>query len=201
MSGGEVKIKKLCEKLYGFNLNIHQRTEIREHIKGKTYRKWADFDSNIDIINMKNGLYNILTNTLEPHSPEYLSLRQTPIWYDPKAKARIFRRFVKEIVYFDDIRSVYELMAYTFYRANPFEVIVILLGDGSNGKSVLFGLLTALHGENNVSNVSIKTILERPFALYDFLGKNCNLDAELSTGKIDDTAILKKITGQQAHKS
>ena len=103
VSGGEVKIKKLCEKLYGFDLNIHQRTEIREHIKGKTYRKWADFDSNIDIINMKNGLYNILTNTLEPHSPEYLSLRQTPIWYDPKAKARIFRRFVKEIVYFDDM--------------------------------------------------------------------------------------------------
>lgn len=27
---------------------------------------------------------------------------------------------------------------------------------------------------------------------------NCNLDAELSTGKIEDTAILKKITGQQS---
>jgi putative DNA primase/helicase len=146
---------------------------------------------------MKNGLYNLQTSTLTPHSPEYLSLKQCPIYYDPKAKPRVFGRFVREIVYFEDIRSVYELMAYTFYRANPFEVIVILLGDGSNGKSVLFGLLTALHGEDNVSNVSIKALMERPFALHDFLGKNCNLDAELSTGKIEDTAILKKITGQQ----
>ena len=63
---------------------------------------------------------------------------------------------------------------------------------------MLFGLLIALHGETNVSNVSIKTMLERPFALYDLVGKNCNLDAELSTGKIEDTAILKKITGQQS---
>jgi putative DNA primase/helicase len=197
VSGGEVKIKKLCEKLYGFDLNIRQRAEIREHIRCKTYHKLADFDSNIDIINVKNGLYNLQTNTLTPHSPEYLSLKQCPIRYDPKAKPRIFGRFIREIVYFEDIRSLYELMAYTFYRANPFEVIVILLGDGSNGKSVLFGVLTALHGEGNVSNVSIRTMLERPFALYDFLGKNCNLDAELSTGKIDDTATLKKITGQQ----
>jgi putative DNA primase/helicase len=66
-----------------------------------------------------------------------------------------------------------------------------------NGKSVLFGLITALHGDSNVSNASIKTMLDRPFALHDFIGKNCNLDAELSTGKIEDTATLKKITGQQ----
>jgi putative DNA primase/helicase len=197
LPGGEVKIKKLCEDYYGFDLSIHDRTEIREHIRCKTYHKLADFDSDINIINLKNGLYDLQTNTLMPHSHNYLSLKQTPIYYDPRAKSRFFNRFVKQIVYFEDIRSLLELMAYTFYRNNPFEVIVILLGDGSNGKSVLFGVLTALHGDRNVSNVSIRTILERPFALYDFLGKNCNLDSELSTGKIEDTAVLKKITGQQ----
>jgi len=197
LPGGEVKIKKLCDQYLGFDLTIHQRNEIREHIRNKTYHKLADFDSNIDIINLKNGLYDIKSNKLSLHTSEYLSLKQCPIWYDSRAKCRIFRRFVKEIVYFDDIRSVFELMAYTFYRGNPFEVITTLLGDGSNGKSVLFGLLAALHGESNVANVSIKSMLERPFALYDLVGKNCNLDAELSTGKIEDTAILKKITGQQ----
>ena len=110
--GGEVKIKKLCENLFGFDLNIGQRAEIREHIKGKTYHEVADFDSNIDIINMKNGLYNLQTNILAPHSPEYLSLKQCPIYYDPNAKPRFFRKFIREIVYFEDIRSLVELMAY-----------------------------------------------------------------------------------------
>ena len=92
-------------------------------------------------------------------------------------------------------------MAYTFLRDNPFELITILLGSGSNGKSVLFGVLSALHGADNVSNVSLKTIIERPFGLYDLVGKACNLDAELSSGVIEDTAILKKITGQQLSES
>jgi putative DNA primase/helicase len=100
-------------------------------------------------------------------------------------------------VYQSDIWTVIELMAYTFLRDNPFELITILLGSGSNGKSVLFGVLSALHGADNVSNVSLKTIIERPFGLYDLVGKACNLDAELSSGVIEDTAILKKITGRQ----
>ena len=104
---------------------------------------------------------------------------------------------MSEILYPSEVRALVELMAYTFYRDNPFEIITILLGDGSNGKSVVFGILIALHGVENVSNVSLKSIMERPFALYDLVGKNCNLDAELSSGKIEDTAILKKITGRQ----
>ena len=54
-----------------------------------------------------------------------------------------------------------------------------------------------LHGEDNISTVSLKTIMERPFGLYDMVGKNCNLDAEISSGMIEDTAILKKLTGSQ----
>lgn len=45
--------------------------------------------------------------------------------------------------------------------------------------------------------MSLKTIVERPFGLYDLVGKDCNLDAEMSSGVIEDTAILKKITGRQ----
>jgi phage/plasmid-associated DNA primase len=68
---------------------------------------------------------------------------------------------------------------------------------GSNGKSVLFDVLTALHGSENVSNVSLETIVERPFGQYDLVGKDCNLDAVMSSGVIKDTAILQKITGMQ----
>ena len=49
----------------------------------------------------------------------------------------------------------------------------------------------------NVSNVSLKTIIQRPFGLYDLVGKDVNLDNELSSTTIYDSAILKKITGRQ----
>jgi phage/plasmid-associated DNA primase len=40
-------------------------------------------------------------------------------------------------------------------------------------------------------------MVEHPYGLYDLVGKDINLDAELSSGAISDTAILKKITGRQ----
>lgn len=41
-------------------------------------------------------------------------------------------------------------------------------------------------------------MLENKFGLHDLVGKKVNLDAELSSGVIEDTAILKKLTGKQA---
>jgi phage/plasmid-associated DNA primase len=186
----------LCEELHGFDLSIASRAEIREHIKNRMYHKLSEFDTNINVINTKNGFYDITSNKLTPHTAGYLSVNQIPVLYDPLARPRLFGKFLMEILYPSEIRALVELMAYTFYRDNPFEIITILLGDGSNGKSVVFGILTALHGAENVSNVPLRSIMERPFALHDLVGKNCNLDAELSSEKIEDTAILKKITGR-----
>ena len=90
-----------------------------------------------------------------------------------------------------------ELFTYTFHRDNPFEIITTLLGYGSNGKSVLLGLLTSLHGPNNISNVSLKSILTNRFALSDLENKTVNIDTELSSTTIEDATILKKLTGRQ----
>ena len=196
-AGGEVLIKETCWDLYGYELNIRMRTEIREYIKSRSYHKLSEFDVDLNVINLENGLYDVRSDTLKPHTPEYLSMNQIPLIYVHGAKPQLFGKFLSEVLYPGEIRTTVDLMAYTFHRDNPFEVIVILQGDGSNGKSIVFGVLTGLHGSSNVSNVSLKTLMERPFGLFDLLGKNCNLDAELSSGKIEDTAILKKITGRQ----
>jgi putative DNA primase/helicase len=88
-------------------------------------------------------------------------------------------------------------MAYPFYRDNPFEVITILFGTGLNGKSVFTSLLTAMHGLKNVTNVPLSAMLKDIYALSDLENKNVNIDTELSSATIHDTAILKKITGRQ----
>jgi putative DNA primase/helicase len=191
-------MKQVLEHRFGYGLNRNKRAEIKEHIRNRTYKSIKDFDSDLNIINLENGLYNIRTGELTPHTAEYLSLNQKPIIYDKDAP--IPTRFIeslRQIVYPSDIRTLLELMAYTFYRDNPFEILTILFGTGSNGKSVLFGVLGALHGPKNVSNVSLKAIIERPFALHDLISKDVNLDSELSSRAIVESAVLKKVTGRQ----
>ena len=162
-----------------------------------TYRTHDEIDSDLNIINLKNGLYNIRTGEFREHSPDYLSINQIPVIYNPKAKPKLFGKFLSEVLYPSEIRTAVELMAYTFYRDNPFEIIVILFGYGANGKSVFTGSITALHGIKTISNVPLSSMLEDRFALSDLEGKSVNIDTELANTTIRDTSVLKKLTGRQ----
>ena len=90
------------------------------------------------------------------------------------------------------------MMAYTFLRDNPYEIINILFGYGGNGKSVFTGVLTSIHGNQNVSNVPLRDMIRDQFALSDLEGKSVNIDTELSSTSIEDTAVIKKLTGRQS---
>jgi P4 family phage/plasmid primase-like protien len=104
---------------------------------------------------------------------------------------------LREVLYPNEIRTAVDLMAYTFVRENPYEIICYLISNGSNGKNVFTGILTSLHGIKNVSNVPLNAILDEKFALADLENKDVNIDTELSTGIIIDISTLKRVTGKQ----
>ena len=195
--GGDILIEKEAEAIFGYSLANRHLFEIKGHLMRKTYHQRAEIDADINIINLKNGLYNIRTGEFKEHSPDYISINQVPIVYNPESKPRLFGQFLQQVLWPLEIRTAIELMAYTFYRDNPFEIISILFGYGANGKSVFTGLLNALHGAKNVSNVGLTAMLDDKFALSDLEGKSVNIDTELTGTTIRDTSILKKITGRQ----
>jgi putative DNA primase/helicase len=161
------------------------------------FHKREEFDADLNIWNMENGLYDIANNKLKPHTYRYLSRNRIPIRFDPKARCKRFGKFLGEGVYPEQVRTVVEVLAYTFLRDNPFELYVILLGVGANGKSVLMHVLTRLHGQDNVSSVPLATLLNNRFAKKDLEGKSVNIDMEMSKATINDMGVLKELTGQQ----
>lgn len=197
ISGGEILIEKECEKLLQYSLTNKLLSEIKGHIMRNTYHSITEFDRDTDIINVSNGLYHVDEHRLLDHTSDYLSMNQIKIIYNEKTKPKVLGKFLSEVLYPSEIRTLIELFAYTFHRDNPFEIITTLLGYGSNGKSVLLGLLTRLHGPNNISNVSLKSILTNRFALSDLENRTVNIDTELSSTTIEDATVLKKLTGRQ----
>lgn len=193
--GGDILIEK--EAIFGYELVNRHVSEIKGHLMRKTYHRRTEIDADVNIINMKNGLYNIRTGEFKAHFPDYISINQVPIVYNLESKHKLFGRFIHQVLWPSEIRTAIELMAYTFYRDNPFEIITNLFGYDANGKSVFTGLLTALHGPKNVSNVALTAMLDDRFALSDLEGKSVNIDTELTGTTIRDTSILKKITGRQ----
>lgn len=195
IKGGETLIESLTEERFEYELSNGTVNEIIGHIKRKTYKKRQELDKDINIINLKNGLYDINKNELKPHSPHYYSINQKNIFYDPTLKPKLFGKFLSQVLYPNDTRTAIEVMAYTFLRDYPLEHFFKLHGYGANGKSVFTGLLTRLHGTKNVSNVSLLSLVDNRFALSDLEFKDINIDTELSNAIIKDTSILKKLTG------
>jgi len=195
--GGEIIIEKELESICGYSLKSSYIEDIKGHIRRKTYIKSEEFDKDLNIINLKNGLYDIKANVLKPHIPLYPSLNQKPITYDVKIKSLLFGKFLQGVLYPKDIRTAIDILSYTFLRTNPYELIFILVGIGSNGKNVFTGILSSLHGLENVSNISLKSILENRFALAGLENKDVNIDTELPQGSLKDISTLKKLTGKQ----
>jgi P4 family phage/plasmid primase-like protien len=188
----EAELEKLQLGILTDTVNNVIQKLARRHL-----HKRDDFDSDKYIINMQNGLYDIRAGKLKKHTHRYLSRSQIPVKYVPKAKCVRFGKFLHEVVYPDQVRTMVETMAYTLLRDNPFEHYVILLGVGSNGKSVLMHVLTALHGTDNVSSTPLTSLLTNRFAKKELEGKNINIDMEMSKATINDMSVLKELTGVQ----
>ena len=193
--GGEIIIAKEAENAYRFDINSSKVAEIKGHIMRLTYHAKEEFDADINLINLKNGLYDWKNDVLSEHTPKYLSMNQKSIVYDMNARPKLFGKFLSQVIYPKNIRTSIDAFAYTFYRDYEQEVLFILFGIGRNGKTVFTSLLTHILGSKNVSNVPLPAMLSDRFALSDLENKDANIDNELTHSTIKQTAALKRLTG------
>jgi putative DNA primase/helicase len=92
----------------------------------------------------------------------------------------MFGKYLHDVLYKTELRTAVDAMAYTFHRDCPYEHFFTLFGYGSNGKSVYKGITSAFHGEGNISNVSLKSMIENRFALSDLEFVDVDIDTELT---------------------
>ena len=98
VAGGETLIEKLAENLFRYDLLNHDIGEIKGHIIRKTYKSIKELDKDINIINLKNGLYDINKNELKPHSPDYYSINQKPICMIQMLDQNCLARFLGQVL-------------------------------------------------------------------------------------------------------
>lgn len=130
---GEAMIKKEVESRLGDFNTIHRTKEVIHHILTSTYIERDAFNVDKDLINLKNGILDLATTELIPHSPEFLSTVQIPVEYDPHADCPAIRKFMAEILPLESILVVEEFAGYCLYREYPIHRAIMLIGDGAMG--------------------------------------------------------------------
>ena len=93
-----------------------------------------------------------------------------------------------------------EIIGYTLYpHEYPFHKAVLLVGEGSNGKSTYCCLVRTILGDHNVSSVSLRDLDPRTnrFAVANLVNKLANISSEpLDSSRSFDPSLFKQLTGE-----
>lgn len=175
---------------------LSQITDTEGQWRMQIQKDARELNSNPYIINVKNGLLNVLDGTLSEHTTEYLSTVQLPVTYTPGATCPKFIQYMNESLPPDQVHLVQEIFGYFLVPINKAQKSFVVVGEAGAGKSVLLLVLNEiLLGKENVSNITWQALSER-FKTAELFGKLANIFADLPTSNISDNSIYKSLVGQ-----
>lgn len=199
--GGEQLIKREIQSgKYGNGKSLstisrHWQNEVINIIQAKTYIQRGDINNRHQLIHLKNGIYDLNTDTVIEFTPKAISTINIPIVCDPNAYCPKIKKFLSEILNEDDIPVIEELFGYCLYRGLPIHKAIMFLGEGANGKSTLLNLFKAFLGDSNVSAVSLQNLDNNRFATSGLNGKLANIVPDIPNKALVHTVIFKSLTG------
>jgi len=163
---------------------------------------WLDGEDRGLQINLFGGQLSLdeylygLKFPIHRHTPNYFTTTCLPFSFKEKATCSRWMQFLGEVAPDPEIqRMLQQMMGLFLVPDRGFQHFWILVGPGANGKSKVCEVLSALLGEENVSNVSLEQMSEKhtPIAM---LGKLANIAYEIETEEVKaGEGIIKAITG------
>ena len=178
------------------------RSEILDYIRIIQYVTNQEIDKNI--INFKNGLYDISTNTLVEHTPDIFTTCQINAEYlsddeleqlIKNSQNKYIDKFLDDICcsHIDRINTLLEFVGYSMtYNVDLAKVLFLLGETAANGKSTFIELLSNLFTENNYCSVSLTDLSER-FCGSELNNKLLNIIHEVSDIKVKDITKFKAV--------
>lgn len=188
--------------------SVQKMGEVKKFIMIKTFNPHMasnPFDrSNPMLINFKNGTFNLVKRTLQPHNQSDLILQShdyvLPTSQETPTEPKETGDWLTTLTGNDPFATtfLFELMGYCFYRSyEPFQLIAILQGSGGNGKSTFLNYLKRVLGVENVSNVTLQDLGSKNnrFASSQLYRKEANIFADVDSSFLKSTGLLKSLTG------
>lgn len=174
------------------NLSSMQRREVLSYLRLKAPdRELSDHK----FIVLKDCVINLDNMESEEFNPRYIIKNKIPTRYNQLAYSKILDKTLNKIACNDkQTRSlIEEVMGYTLLRSNRFTKTIIFTGEGSNGKSTLFALISKMIGEENISNIQLKD-LDKRFKTAELFGKLANIGDDISKETIQDNSVFKMLS-------
>lgn len=195
-------LSNVAEKMGLTELLYEHHTFGNDLIKQFTHKNFVQFvtDSNNTCINLQNGTYKFYKGKgkLHPHNKKDNLHYVLPFDYLPEASCPIFIDYLNYCLPDEDKRKVIqEFLGYVFTpnEVCNLEKCLLLYGEGSNGKSVLYRVINELLGKENISSLSIPQLTDKQKGEYytvNLQNKLLNYCSD-TKGAFDDTGVFKQL--------
>jgi P4 family phage/plasmid primase-like protien len=206
---GDDLIRLEAQKRYGNGAKRHHINEIMESVRlnAPSIDPQDINDSKAEIVIFSNGVlcvcgFNSETplnkKKLNNFSPNQNYTIGIPHQFKPRARCPNFNAFVGQILPKESHPLLKQIMGYLLIPSTKYRRFFIFVGKGANGKSTLIDVIIAMLGRKNVSHQSLHRIAENRFASAELYGKLANTYADLDSGDIKSTGLLKQIVAGDA---
>lgn len=155
------KYEKLASALRTFAVKTGDTSRIRgmmAQAEPRLTHGIAEMNTNPWLLNCVNGTLDLAAlrdATKEPLSPhrrhDYIT-RLAPVTYDPQADCPLWRSFLRDILPDDDVRLfIQRWMGYNLTGDTGEQFVVLLHGQGANGKSTIVDVMSHLCGDYSMT--------------------------------------------------
>ena len=144
-------------------------------------------------IAFKNGIYDVVTDTLMDFTPEIILVNKIPHNYDPNAKDETLIKVMHNLTcnnpkLFDLLG---EMIGAIMWRKAEMGWSFFCLGNRANGKSTFLDTLSYMLGRDNISALDLKE-LGKDFKSQELFGKLANIGDDIVDDYISDVSVFKK---------
>ncbi len=151
------------------------------------------------ILNLKNGLLNLNTRELKPHTPQFVSLVQSPVEYNPEAKCPIWLGCIDAWMQGPEADKksllLQQFAGYCLSSSMQYDKALFLVGDGGNGKSTFVDTISMVIGPDATSHIDLEGLYGQ-YGMKGLIGKRLNIIEEVSGNYYQGNKLKKLISGE-----
>lgn len=161
-----------------------------------------DFDADLELLNVENGLLNLRTGEFGRHDPSKLITRTFGATFDPSATCPNFDRFMEQVLPDSDMRQyVQRALGYSLLGNSDQRSLFIIHGPSGTGKSTLMETMRTIFGEYGMTapagTFKAKMSAQGPNNdLHRLKGRRFVTTSETAESAIFDEDMIKRLTGR-----
>lgn len=154
------------------------------------------------IINFADGLLDLNTMEIFPHTPMCFSTIQLPArWGEVRAAGDcpIFNAFLAHLADNDEkcIEVLWEFLGLAISNSEGYKAksALFLLGENDCGKSVFLNFLAWVLGRESTANIDLAALERDKFSTYSLYGVRLGYNDDMQNAQINSTAVFKSLCG------